>query len=225
MPSKITLLDDSAPNLDLKRHSSIDTNNEQHASVHRTAFAGEQREESPKLRSIAKHLAAEASFRRLTAKSRQEYFSRDIRGSSRLVGYTFCAICCVVLFVSAILFKFTFSPDDLGSREYYVVPWKELATIAFSAVGFGLSFVIVLCHFDATFLPNYWSSVFKDGSKKERRIIVTLIIYWLFALWTCTGVYSVGELQLNVFFSTWLAFFALFVTLDEWRKGAVSPLE
>lgn len=223
MPSRITLFDDSAPMLELKRQSSIDL--EERQSSHQISFSEEasnHREKSAKRTPFAKHLAAQVSSRRLTTKSRQEYFSRDIRGSSRLVGYTFCGICSGVLLVSALLFKYTFSPDDLGDETYYVVPWKKNGAIIFSAFGFGLFLFIVLCHFDTAFFPDYWASVFKDGSRKERRILVALIIYWIFAVWTCTGVYSVGALQLNVFFSSWLALFALFVTLDAWRIAAVS---
>lgn len=155
------------------------------------------------------------SIRRLTTTVRKEMFSSDIVSSTRLFGYVFCAICSGLLFLSALLFKYHDKPNS-----NYVVPWKLNGAIVFGAVGCGIMLFIVSCH--VWFLPHYWLQVYRDGSKKERNIIISFFAYWSIVLWTCTGVFSVGSSQTNVFVSTWLAFFALLNIYNDWRIAAVS---
>jgi hypothetical protein len=199
MPSKVMLFDDNgATPGSLKRSAS-------------SFFAPPNGESQNKINQLGRG----KSVRRLTATVRKEMFSSDIVSSTRLFGYIFSAICCGVLFLSALLFKYH---DHRVSS--YVVPWKIDGTIIFGAIGLGIMSFIVNCH--VLFLPHYWYPVFKDGSTKERNIILSFLVYWAIVLWTCTGVYSVGELQANVFVSTWLAFFAILHVYDEWRIAAVS---
>jgi hypothetical protein len=200
MPSKVMLFDDNGATSDgIKRSiSSIFAPTGQH----------QNNLDQP---------SRDINIRRLTATVRKDMFSSDIISSTRLFGYVFCAICSGLLFLSALLFRYRDKPNS-----NYVVHWKVNGAIVFGAVGCGIMFFIISCH--VWFLPYYWLQVYRDGSKKERNIIISFIAYWCVVLWTCTGVFSVGSAQANVFVSTWLAFFALLNNYNEWRIAAVSAV-
>jgi len=162
-------------------------------------------------------LRHQKSFRRLASRDRQEIFSGDIRSSTRLTGYVMGGIGCLVVSVSAILFK------QYGSnyRGSIVIPWKVDAAIAFSMVGLVIFLIIVLGHFDTWFYQKMWSRVFKNGSLVERNIIYSLMIYWTFGLWVCTSVGSPGMNQTNVLISSWIVVAAIIAVFLEWRDAAV----
>jgi hypothetical protein len=101
-----------------------------------------------------------------------------------------------------------------------LIKWKLLGAIYVSAIGCLLSFLTVLAHFDTILLPSLWIHVFRDGSLAERNWICFLVIFWAASVHICTSTLSIGELQPNVFFTTWIAFGSIASTFDVWRDSA-----
>ena len=94
------------------------------------------------------------------------------------------------------------------------------AAIIVPSVGCAVTFLVILVHFDNMFFPEVWRDFFEDGSKSELVLIWGLIVFWILGLYVCTGVYSVGYVQANVFFSAWAAFCSSVMTYKLWREGA-----
>lgn len=75
-------------------------------------------------------------------------------------------------------------------------------------------------HFDNLVCPQVWRRVFCDGSRYERTLLMAFIAFWIFGLYVCTSSFSVGEVQANVYFTTWLSFLSILATYREWRVSA-----
>eukprot|EP00591_Stephanopyxis_turris_P011759 CAMPEP_0195511470 /NCGR_PEP_ID=MMETSP0794_2-20130614/3772_1 /TAXON_ID=515487 /ORGANISM="Stephanopyxis turris, Strain CCMP 815" /LENGTH=300 /DNA_ID=CAMNT_0040639065 /DNA_START=213 /DNA_END=1112 /DNA_ORIENTATION=- len=145
--------------------------------------------------------------------------------SPRLLGYAFSFVASLVVLVSSILFKQNIdlergSAEEFEEVELIVEDWKMSGAIAFSAVSCMLCSLIMLVHFDTVCLPRVWIRVFKNGSRIERNIIAFLIMFWAAGTYTCTSAYSVGYVQPNVYFSSWLCLVVLVHNYDTWRLGA-----
>lgn len=147
-------------------------------------------------KSVRKRFAFTESSRRLTRESRKAYFGKDIRASSRLSGYAFCWITCLVLLVSAVMFQR--NGNDAAVLKVlqvgYVDPWKATAAVYCGAVGLGLTSILLICHVDTITCPALWIALFKDGSTYEMLILRVLIVVWAAGLFLCTSSYSVGKL-------------------------------
>jgi len=135
---------------------------------------------------------------RWTDEARIQYFARDIRASSRLPGYAFCAITCLVLLVSTIMLiknkdSSAFLFKVMTDGYHYIIPWKETAAVVFGAVGLGLSCIILMCHFDTMILPRLWESLFVDGSIHEMILLRFLLVIWSAGLYFCTSSFAVGK--------------------------------
>ena len=151
-------------------------------------------------KSVRKRFAFTESSRRLTRESRKAYFGKDIRASSRLSGYAFCWITCLVLLVSAVMFQRNGNDEAVLKvlQVGYVDPWKATAAVYFGAVGLGLTSILLICHVDAIMCPALWIALFKDGSTYEMLILRVLIVVWAAGLFLCTSSYSVGKLAPTV---------------------------
>lgn len=135
---------------------------------------------------------------RWTDQARIQYFARDLRASSRLPGYAFCAITCLVLLVSTMMLiknkdSSAFLFKVMTDGYHYIIPWKETAAVVFGAVGLGLSCIILMCHFDTMMLPRLWESLFVDGSIYEMILLRILLVIWSVGLYFCTSSFAVGK--------------------------------
>lgn len=74
-----------------------------------------------------------------------------------------------------------------------------------AGLGVVLNLLTILVHF-GTLFPRLWTYVFRDGSLVERNWILFLVVFWIGGLHVCTSSLSVGELQANVYFTTWYVF-------------------
>mmetsp|Transcript_1191 Transcript_1191/g.2591 ORF Transcript_1191/g.2591 Transcript_1191/m.2591 type:complete len:265 (+) Transcript_1191:153-947(+) len=80
--------------------------------------------------------------------------------------------------------------------------------------------LIIAAHFDTIAFPDFWKVVFQDGSRYEQYICITSVLYWAAAIHINTSTLSVGEVQANVFFTTWIAFFSSVLNFGVWRVAA-----
>lgn len=110
-----------------------------------------------------------------------------------------------------------FVPLEDGLR---VLRWKFFGAFCFSTAGLIVSLILVMAHFDTVLFPQFWRSVFHDGSVRERNLLIALALFWTAALHVNTSSFSVGSVQGNVFFTTWTAFLACLLNYDVWRTGA-----
>ena len=92
--------------------------------------------------------------------------------------------------------------------------------ITTSGVGTIFTIFIIVAHFDTIAFPDFWKVVFQDGSRYEQYICVTSVLYWAAAIHINTSTLSVGEVQANVFFTTWIAFFSSVLNCGVWRVAA-----
>jgi hypothetical protein len=92
----------------------------------------------------------------------------------------------------------------MTSNGYLVQKWKLVGAIYIGAIGVVSSFLIILAHFDTFCLPRTWMLIFRDGSRGERNVIWILLLFWAAGLHVCTSSLSVGEVQGNVYFTTWI---------------------
>lgn len=128
--------------------------------------------------------------------------SEDIRASPRLLGYLFSMIAAAVMLVSVIQFKersgvvtSELNPRYVATLNGIVYRWKLWGALYVASIGVGMSFAIVLVHFDTIVAPAFWVKTFRDGSLSERNLIFALILYWAASLHICTSSLSVGEVQ------------------------------
>ncbi|KAL7568208.1 hypothetical protein ACA910_004209 [Epithemia clementina (nom. ined.)] len=169
----------------------------------------------------------------------------DIRASPRFLGYLFSAISGSVLLVSLVQFfekevlhaaaKDTFFvnntalPDNASDRYFatasgdLIYQWKMWGAIYAAASLVGLCILIMLVHYDTIFLPKLWVAIFRDGSLAERNLILFLLLAWTAAVHICTSTLAVGGLQANVYFTSWIAFGSIALTLGVWRESAGLP--
>jgi len=158
----------------------------------------------------------------------------DLRASPRLIGYIYQLLASVVLLISCVAF---WSEEELGPIEikkiwenrqgdiYYSVAgpvsiWKLTGSMAVGPTGMGITLAICLAHFDTVCFPRFWVAIFSDGSKCEQYLLLFMILFWAFGLHICTSSLSVGEVQGNVFFTTWIAFAASAMNYGVWRTSA-----
>ena len=164
----------------------------------------------------------------------------DIRGSPRLMGYLSCGLASSVNLVSVMQF---YSYDDKGGmitvfrrqlnetdgqptddqevvfRTTILKP-KLNGAVGVASAGVFFSLIILWMHMDTVVCPQLWREVFKDGSVHERNILILSIAFWIFGLYVCTSSFSIGEVQANVYFTTWICFFSIVNTYHEWRVSA-----
>ena len=158
--------------------------------------------------------------------------SKDTSASSRLSGYLFIFTAYIVLFVSSIKHEHTQSENIVRSQNYddthslpSIEEWKRLSAIIGSAAISILMVLITLIHFDMVCAPNLWLAIFKDGSYGEAIILVLLILASLFMVYVSTSVSGIGGFvgkNYNVYFSSWIGFFACSYTLGLWKTSAIS---
>ena len=89
-----------------------------------------------------------------------------------------------------------------------------------SGVGTIFTILIIVAHFDTIAFPDFWKVVFQDGSRYEQYICITSVLYWAAAIHINTSTLSVGEVQANVFFTTWIAFLSSVLNFGVWRVAA-----
>ena len=100
----------------------------------------------------------------------------------------------------------------MTSNGYIVQMWKFWAALYVGAGGVGSSFLIIAAHFDTFCLPRTWMHIFRDGSRGELYVIAVLFLFWAGGLHVCTSSLSVGEVQPNVYFTSWIG--TLFVLVS-----------
>mmetsp|Transcript_35311 Transcript_35311/g.73512 ORF Transcript_35311/g.73512 Transcript_35311/m.73512 type:complete len:403 (-) Transcript_35311:401-1609(-) len=178
--------------------------------------------------------------------------SGDIRASPRFLGYLFCTISGSVLLVSVVQFYLTETSsliiqplDEVPSRlliegqnttepivddKFYVTVsgdliyrWKLWGAIYTSASIVGICLIVMVVHYDTVIAPRLWMAVFRDGSLAERNLIFFLTICWMAGLHICTSSLSVGEVQANVYFTSWISFGSIALTYGVWRESAGLP--
>lgn len=107
-----------------------------------------------------------------------------------------------------------------STRTGLVFKWKLWAAIYLSSAAVFFPLFTLLVHFDTMCLPWLWDKVFRDGSLAERNWIFFLLLLWTVTLHVQTSVFSVGEHQANVYFTTWIGFGATALTYGVWRESA-----
>lgn len=164
--------------------------------------------------------------------------SEDIRASPRLLGYCFQLLASIVMLISVSTFL---SEEERENTEiwdifnrmigdskglYYsyesraVFAWKLFGCFAVSGLGTIITLAIILVHFDTICFPSYWLRTFRDGSNYEQVLLISLGIFWAFALHINTSSLSVGQSQANVFFTSWISFFSAIQNYGIWRISA-----
>jgi len=159
----------------------------------------------------------------------------DIRASPRLIGYIYQLVASVVLLISCVAFFKTeqrLADFDLEAirknlrREIHysvagpVYFWKLIGSQVIGTLGVAMTLIITVAHFDTVCFPKFWLAIFRDGSKWEQNILKLMILFWALALHICTSSLSVGEVQGNVFFTTWIAFAASAMNYGVWKTSA-----
>jgi hypothetical protein len=170
--------------------------------------------------------------------------SSDITGSPRLLGYIFNLLASLVMLVSVVQFnqnlRISKSIDDndgqlnvsstynvanrfVVSYDAIVFKWKLIGTFVISGIGVVSNLFIILAHFDKQMLPTVWTRIFRDGSRRERNVLLVIFLFEVVALYINTTALSVGEHEPNVFFTTWISFATTGLTYNIWRVSADKP--
>lgn len=161
----------------------------------------------------------------------------DIRASPRLIGYIYQLLASVILLISVVTFyrrneetrlldiDTEMLRENLRREIYYSVAgpvyfWKLIGSAVVGSTGVALSLIMSLAHFDTICFPKFWLRIFRDGSKWEKLIMRFMLLFWAVGLHVCTSSLSVGEVQGNVFFTTWIAFGASAMNYGVWRTSA-----
>jgi hypothetical protein len=157
----------------------------------------------------------------------------DIRASPRLLGYLFQLLASSVMLITVIQFYRQQENDEqfvtkwdtriytsVNGPVYY---WKFIGCLAAGSLGAGISLLILLLHFDTICLPRVWVQFFRDGSQIEHALLLFLVLFWAVGLYVCTSTLSVGEVQANVYFTTWIAFVSALLNCGVWRVSAGRP--
>ena len=98
--------------------------------------------------------------------------------------------------------------------------YQVYGSIVVSSILTTITLFAVFAHLDSFCCPNFFRHFFRDGSKSERNLIISLIIISTISLQICTSRFSIGEAQINVFFSTWTNFISCVLNFEVWRNGA-----
>lgn len=98
--------------------------------------------------------------------------------------------------------------------------YQVYGSITISALLTGITMLVVFAHLDSYCFPNYFRQFFRDGSVSERNLIIVLIVISAISLQICTSRFSIGEAQVNVFFSTWTTFGSSVLNFAVWRNSA-----
>ena len=109
---------------------------------------------------------------------------------------------------------------SVNGPVYY---WKLMGCVAVGSAGVAINLLLLLLHFDTICVPRLWFVLFRDGSKFEFIFLYLMLLFWVGALYVCTSSLSVGEVQPNVYFTTWIAFVAATVNCGVWRVSAGLP--
>jgi hypothetical protein len=161
----------------------------------------------------------------------------DIRASPRLVGYFYQLLASTVLLITVVKFyrnsaedATVFSIDSglmhVSDRNIFesingpVYYYKLVGCAVIGSVGAGVCSFIVLAHFDTVCFPRLWVTFFRDGSKWEQNLLRLMLLFWAAGLHVCTSSLSVGEVQGNVYFTTWIAFASACLNYGVWRVSA-----
>mmetsp|Transcript_20298 Transcript_20298/g.57647 ORF Transcript_20298/g.57647 Transcript_20298/m.57647 type:complete len:589 (-) Transcript_20298:456-2222(-) len=104
-----------------------------------------------------------------------------------------------------------------------VLRWKLIGCIVVATVGAVVSFIILVLHYDTIILPRAWFYLFRGGSRFEQALLFLLGLFWCGAVYINTSTLSVGEVQANVFFTTWIGFVAATANYGTWRISANKP--
>lgn len=164
----------------------------------------------------------------------------DIRASPRLIGYIYQLLASAVLLISVVKFyrlsetdgsieinteilKQNFQQKIYDSVAGPVYFWKLIGSAVVGSIGAAMTLIITVAHFDTFCFPRFWIWVFRDGSAWEQNILRFMMLFWVCALHVCTSSLSVGEVQGNVFFTTWIAAASSFLNYGVWRKSAGFP--
>ena len=116
-------------------------------------------------------------------------------------------------------------PDDVffHTLDGPVYLWKLWCCMAVATAGTLIFLIILFMHFDTVCFPRTWFQFFRDGSLAERNLLIALSIFWAISLHINTSSLSVGEAQANVYFTTWIVFVSMVLTLGVWRESADLP--
>ena len=101
--------------------------------------------------------------------------------------------------------------------------WKLWGAFGVALGGVVIFLVVLLMHFDTVCFPRIWFQFFRDGSLAERNLLIFLLLFWSVSLHITTSSLSVGEVQANVFFTTWIAFVCTALNYGVWREAADLP--
>jgi hypothetical protein len=101
-----------------------------------------------------------------------------------------------------------------------VFSWKVIGCYVVGGLGTVINGLIILTHFDTVFFPSLWQRIFRDGSRYEQCIVISMALFWAGGIHINTSSLSVGESQANVYFTTWISFFSAFINVGIWRVSA-----
>lgn len=167
----------------------------------------------------------------------------DIRASPRLLGYIFQWLASSVMLISVLKFYFEDERKNEDTPTFWllfqqeregnslrdelfltlsgpVFTWKLIGCFVVSGIGTVINLVIILAHFDTLCLPSLWLRMFRDGSRYEQCIVISMAIFWAGGIHINTSPLAVGESQANIFFTTWICFFSSFINCGVWRVSA-----
>ncbi len=102
--------------------------------------------------------------------------------------------------------------------------WKRLSSVIGSSAFAGLMIFIVGVHFDHIIAADLWLAIFKDGSCGEALLLTILVFAAIFLVVVSTSVNGIGGFagaNYNVYFSSWIGFFACLYTFNLWKKSAL----
>jgi hypothetical protein len=147
----------------------------------------------------------------------------DISVSSRLSGYLFIFISYLVLLVSTTL-SYDIIDEEMESDKITKSKWKQDMTLFGSVTFLGLTFLIILVHFDTWLFPKFWWRVFRPGSKWEGMLLICTMLLSLgivFASTSSDGLGGVAALNYNVYILSWLGLVLTIYTFNLWLVSVV----
>lgn len=86
-----------------------------------------------------------------------------------------------------------------------IFKWKLIGCVAVSTLGALINSLVIVVHFDTFFFPSFWLTFFRDGSRYEMYFVIAMLIFWIAGVHINTSPLSVGEVQANVYFTSWIA--------------------
>lgn len=166
--------------------------------------------------------------------------SEDIRASPRLLGYCFQLLASIVMLISVSTFYQGEADSESSSPEIWslfnstsagnavflspdgrvVRTWKLIGCFIVSTLGTTVTLGIIIVHFDTIFCPSFWLRTFRDGSKHEQALLISLAVFWGVGIHINTSALSVGESQPNVYFTSWISFLSSILNYGIWRVSA-----